>query len=66
MLTRVFLTGKLQPHIYAIAEQSYRSMLSDGQNQSILVSGESGAGKTDSTKVSIRRKSITIILTLVT
>lgn len=38
--------GKLAPHVYAMAEEAYRSMVTDSTNQSILVSGESGAGKT--------------------
>ena len=42
------------PHIYAIAEDAYRSMIRSNLNQSILVSGESGAGKTVTTKVVMR------------
>ena len=38
------------PHIFAVADQSYHDMLQDRENQSILITGESGAGKTESTK----------------
>jgi myosin V len=46
------------PHVYAVAERSYKDMLGDGitemgaspKNQSLIVSGESGAGKTEACK----------------
>lgn len=46
--------GELSPHPFAIADASYRLMMNEGISQSILVSGESGAGKTESTKLLMR------------
>lgn len=46
--------GELEPHLFAIAEESYRCMKMDGKNQTIVVSGESGAGKTVSAKYIMR------------
>ncbi|KAH0643782.1 hypothetical protein KY290_035242 [Solanum tuberosum] len=43
--------GELSPHVFAVADASYRAMMSENQSQSILVSGESGAGKTETTKL---------------
>ncbi|XP_015887580.3 myosin-6 isoform X2 [Ziziphus jujuba] len=46
--------GELSPHPFAIADYAYRLMINEGISQSILVSGESGAGKTESTKMLMR------------
>ena len=41
---------ELAPHVYGTAEACYRALLSKRSNQCILVSGESGAGKTEASK----------------
>uniref|UniRef100_A0A4W5LY84 Unconventional myosin-VI n=1 Tax=Hucho hucho TaxID=62062 RepID=A0A4W5LY84_9TELE len=46
--------GTLPPHVYAIADKAYRDMRVLKMSQSIIVSGESGAGKTENTKFVLR------------
>lgn len=36
--------GELEPHLFAVAEEAYRCMIREQKNQSIIISGESGAG----------------------
>nr|XP_023884762.1 myosin-12-like [Quercus suber]POE70253.1 myosin-12 [Quercus suber] len=46
--------GELSPHLFAVADTCYRAMINEQGSQSILVSGESGAGKTETTKMLMR------------
>ena len=41
---------ELQPHVFAVAEDAFRAMLTHAEPQCVLVSGESGAGKTEAAK----------------
>nr|XP_022917255.1 myosin heavy chain, muscle isoform X24 [Onthophagus taurus] len=42
--------NEVPPHIFAISDGAYVAMLTNHQNQSMLITGESGAGKTENTK----------------
>jgi len=40
-----------EPHLFMVAEDSYQDLMIDQNNQSIIITGESGAGKTEATKI---------------
>jgi len=53
------LFHKLPPHVYAVAEAAYRNLINKGENQSMIVCGESGSGKTESAKLLMRHLAYT-------
>ncbi|TNN03090.1 hypothetical protein fugu_000119 [Takifugu bimaculatus] len=46
--------GELPPHIFAVANECYRCLWKRHDSQCVLISGESGAGKTESTKLLLK------------
>ncbi|KIH42717.1 hypothetical protein ANCDUO_27294, partial [Ancylostoma duodenale] len=41
---------EMPPHLFAVSDEAFRNMMTDHENQSMLITGESGAGKTENTK----------------
>ncbi|KAH7950507.1 hypothetical protein HPB49_025045 [Dermacentor silvarum] len=48
------ILGTLPPHLFAISSAAYSKMSKDSEDQVIVISGESGAGKTESTKLALQ------------
>lgn len=44
----------LPPHVFLVAGKAYRAMYQNRQSQSMVISGESGAGKTETTKIAMK------------
>eukprot|EP01047_Picozoa_sp_COSAG01_P016406 COSAG01_NODE_840_length_13184_cov_18.465724_5_plen_1561_part_00 len=44
----------LEPHVYELANNAYKQMMENNEDQSVVISGESGAGKTEETKLTLQ------------
>ncbi|XP_043910277.1 unconventional myosin-Ic isoform X1 [Protopterus annectens] len=50
---------EVSPHLYAVADNSYRALRTERRDQCILISGESGAGKTEASKKILQYYAVT-------
>lgn len=48
---RHYRIGELEPHVYALAEHTMTSLVNGVRNQNVIISGESGSGKTETGKL---------------
>lgn len=54
-----------EPHLFYIAEAAYQDVLCENKNQSIIITGESGSGKTEATKILLKYLAICSEISLV-
>ena len=49
-----FELSDADPHVYAVSAKAFNQMIKNKKNQAIVISGESGAGKTENTKYAMK------------
>lgn len=47
-------TGSLEPHVFLTTSRAFKAMCRSGCQQSLVISGESGSGKTETTKIAMQ------------
>ena len=52
--SKPFILRDNPPHVFAIGAKAFHQLITDSRNQAIVISGESGAGKTENTKFAMR------------
>lgn len=54
LLEKNFSLKSLGPHVYSITSAAFKQLVDSGKNQAIIISGESGAGKTENAKFAMK------------
>ena len=48
----------LEPHVFLTADTAYKAMCREGRSQSVVITGESGSGKTETTKIAMQARAL--------